>query len=241
LEVIVPRGTSAPAEQTGDEAQMFIRRGVAHVGIGADRYEIGRRMEREMKPDVFLLDDGFQHFRLSRDRNIVLIDALDPLGGGVFPLGRLREPLSALSRATAIVITRAENRHAGIEKLIRRYNRQAPIFRARVVAHMPEGGPAGPVGAFCGLGQPRAFWRTLESLGIHAAPRLVFPDHHRYTARDLEEIFRQAAHAGAQALFTTEKDMMNVPASHVLAPLKLYCLRIGLEIDNETELLRYLL
>jgi len=191
-----------------------------------------------LKPDVFLLDDGFQHLRLQRDHNIVLIDALDPLGGGVFPLGRLREPLTALARATTIVITRAENRHSGIEQLIRRYNPHAPIFRSRII---PAGEfPEGPVAAFCGLGQPRTFWRTLETLGIKAAPRMVFPDHHRYTLGDVQEIGRQAMDAGAQALVTTEKDMMNLPAGVVL-PLKLYCLRIGIEIENEAELLRHIL
>jgi 3-deoxy-D-manno-octulosonic-acid transferase len=238
LDVIVPRGGNAEVEQTGDEAQTYIRQAAAHVGIGSDRYQLGCKMQRELNPDIFLLDDGFQHFRLQRDRNVVLIDALDPLGGGVFPLGRLREPFTALARATAVVITRAEGRHMGIENLIRRYNSRAPIFRARV---LPQGNlPTGPVAAFCGLGQPRTFWRTLEALGIKAAPRLVFPDHHRYTAGDLAEIRRQAADAGAQALVTTEKDMMNLPSGIVL-PLEIYCLRIGIEIENEAELLRHLL
>ncbi len=238
LDVIVPRGGNAGVEQTGDEAQTYIRQAAAHVGIGSDRYQLGCKMQRELNPDIFLLDDGFQHFRLQRDRNVVLIDALDPLGGGVFPLGRLREPFTALARATAVVIMRAEGRHMGIENLIRRYNSRAPIFRARV---LPQGDlPTGPVAAFCGLGQPRTFWRTLEALGIKAAPRLVFPDHHRYTAGDLAEIHRQAADAGAQALVTTEKDMMNLPSGIVL-PLEIYCLRIGIEIENEAELLRHLL
>jgi len=239
LDVVVPRGGNAGVEQTGDEAQAYIRQAAAHVGISADRYEVGRRMERELNPDIFLLDDGFQHFRLQRDRNVVLIDALDPMGGGVFPLGRLREPFTALARATAVVITRAEGCHVGIENLIRRYNPRVPIFRARV---LPQGDlPAGPVAAFCGLGQPRTFWRTLETLGVKAAPRLVFPDHHRYSAADLQEIFRQATAAGAQGLVTTEKDMMNFPGSHFLSPFPLFCLRIRIEIENEAELLQHLL
>jgi tetraacyldisaccharide 4'-kinase len=238
IDLIVPRGGSAPVEQTGDEAQMFIDRAVAHVGIGSERYEVGLRMERELQPDVFLLDDGFQHFRLARDRDIVLIDALDPLGGGIFPLGRLREPFAALARATTVVITRAENRHVGIERLIRRYNPRAPIFRARVVPRSEM--PVGPLAAFCGLGQPRTVWRTLDTIGLHADPRIVFPDHHRYSAGDLAEIGRQAIAAGAGALVTTEKDMMNLPAG-VEAPLRIYCLRIEIEIEDEAELLRHLL
>jgi len=238
IDVIVPRGGTASVEETGDEAQMYIAQGAAHVGIGSDRYEVGQRVERELKPDVFLLDDGFQHFRLRRDQDIVLIDALDPLGGGIFPLGRLREPLKALARASAIVITRAENQHVGIERLIRRYNSWAPVFRTRIVVQSEI--PEGPVAAFCGLGQPRTFWRTLETHGIQAATRLVFPDHHRYSADDLDEIGRQAASAGAQALVTTEKDFANLPAGAPL-PLTIHCLRIGIEIENEAELLRYLL
>ncbi|HSP69395.1 MAG TPA: tetraacyldisaccharide 4'-kinase, partial [Bryobacteraceae bacterium] len=172
---------------------------------------------------------------LKRDRDIVLLDALDPLGGGVFPLGRLREPLSALARATAVVITRAEHGHAGIERLVRQHNASAPIFRSRVVVTGEI--PKCPVAAFCGLGQPRTFWRTLDELGVSVAARLQFPDHHRYTQADLSDIARQAA--GAEALVTTEKDWMNLPAG-VVAPLKLYCLHIGIEIDNEAELLRHL-
>jgi tetraacyldisaccharide 4'-kinase len=158
----------------------------------------------------------------------VLIDALDPLGGGVFPLGRLREPMSAIARATAIVITRSENRHTGLERLIRQHNAKAPIFHSRVVVTGEI--PHGPVAAFCGLGQPRTFWRTLYRLGIPVVCRLQFPDHHRYTQSDVNDIERQSA--GAAALVTTEKDLMNLPAG-VALPLKIYCLHIGIEIETK--------
>ncbi|MBZ5604344.1 MAG: tetraacyldisaccharide 4'-kinase, partial [Acidobacteriia bacterium] len=95
-DVIVARGASAEIGKTGDEAQMFVRAGDAHVGIGRDRFEVGKKIP---EADIFVLDDGFQHRKLARTHDIVVIDALDPLGGGVFPLGRLREPLSALARA----------------------------------------------------------------------------------------------------------------------------------------------
>jgi tetraacyldisaccharide 4'-kinase len=134
------------------------------------------------------------------------------------------------------VITRAENRHTGIERLIRQHNAKAPIFRSRVVVTGEL--PQGPVAAFCGLGQPRTFWRTLDELGISVVCRLQFPDHHRYTEADLRDIERQAA--GTEALVTTEKDLMNLPVG-VPLPLTIHCLRIEIEIENEAELLRHVL
>jgi 3-deoxy-D-manno-octulosonic-acid transferase len=250
-EVIVPKGGDASREQTGDEAQIFIRAGHAHVGIGADRFRVGMMLEKQFAPDLFLLDDGFQHVRLKRDEDLVLVDALDPLGGGVFPLGRLREPFSGLARATAILITRVEEGcgTAGLERLIRRYNAQAPIFRARVIGQgfAPAGGfavnpPCGRIGAFCGLGQPRSFWRSLDSMGVEVAFRQTFGDHHRYTPSDLRRLAARASATGVQTLATTEKDMMNLPpnAQELLQPYSLVWLKIGVEIENEEELLRRL-
>ena len=101
------------------------------MGIGANRWEVGNRLEAELHPDLMLLDDGFQHVELKRDEDIVLIDALDPLAGGLFPLGRGREPLESLGRATVVLVTRAapDRDITGIEQLIRKYNGKAPIFR----------------------------------------------------------------------------------------------------------------
>ncbi len=248
--VIVPRGGHASRDQTGDEAQMFIRAADAHVGIGADRFAVGQRMERELAPDVFLLDDGFQHTGLARQRNIVLIDAQDPLAGGVFPLGRLREPLSALARATEIVITRVEPSQStsGLERLLARYNAQAPVFRSRVVPRRwidfetQKISMAGfkRVAAFCGLGSPRSFWRSLDGLGLELVFTHAFRDHHRYTTADLQWLAAKATATGVDALVTTGKDAINLPedAASLLSPHHLYWLEIAIEIEREEELLR---
>jgi 3-deoxy-D-manno-octulosonic-acid transferase len=242
--------------KTGDEARMFLRAGDAHVGIGAERFATGRRLEQERAPDIFLLDDGFQHVRLARAHDVVLIDALDPLGGGVFPLGRLREPFANIKRATEIVITRVEPDRgtAGIERLLRRYNAEAAVFRSRVVprqwvdlergtAHEISAPGFRRVAAFCGLAVPRAFWRTLEDLGLEMTSRRAFSDHHHYRADELRRLAKEAAATGAEALVTTEKDAINLCEDSVtlVAPHRLLWLKIGIEIDSEEEFLSRIL
>jgi tetraacyldisaccharide 4'-kinase len=232
--VIVPRGAKASTESTGDEAQMFVRAGDAHVGIGADRYAVGCRMEAELAPDIFLLDDGFQHVQLHRDHDVVLVDGSDPEAGGVFPVGRLREGLSALGRATEIVVSR------GAVDGLHGLGLQAPKFTSRVVpGEWMNGKPAGPVAAFCGLGDPRSFWRTLEGLGIKTVMQREFADHHRYSSAELMALAKDAASLGAATLATTEKDAMNLceGAVEMVAPIDLCWLRVGIEIDREDEFL----
>jgi 3-deoxy-D-manno-octulosonic-acid transferase len=254
--VVAPRGQEVPVALTGDEAQVFVRAGHAHVGIGPDRFLVGRQMEQTLHPDVFLLDDGFQHFRLKRDEDLVLIDALDPLAGGMFPLGRRREPLESLARATVVIVTRLDPGQGteGIERMVRRYNSRAPVFRSHMVplhwiefewdrSYALDSRPFGPVAAFCGLGSPRSFWHTLEALGVEVVFRWEFGDHHAYRPSELRRLAVQASTAGARALVTTEKDIMNLcqNAAELLQPHKLFWLKIGVEIENEQELLRRIL
>ncbi len=250
--ILLPAGSRASADLTGDESQMYVRQGLAHVAIGADRFECGRKLSEVLKgPDVFLLDDGFQHWRLHRDVDIVLIDALNPFGGGrIFPEGRLREPLSGLKRASAFIITRVEPGISTqpIEHELRRWNRDAPIFRSSVVPHKWvdsatlrsfSTAPFKLAGAFCGLANPATFWRTLDALGVKTSFRWAFSDHHRYTIRELKRLGRHAREQHAEALIVTEKDVANFckGATELLAPIPVYALQIGIEVEDGQRLL----
>jgi tetraacyldisaccharide 4'-kinase len=254
--LILEPGERAKVSQTGDEPQIFLRRGVAPVGIGADRFDTGQMLQERFGADVLILDDGFQHLRLERQVDIVLIDALAPFGGGeVFPLGRLREPLAALMRADVIVITRSESERGtyNLHLALRRYNARAPIFRARTIPEtwvelatgreIPASElPFDRVGAFCGLGNPASFQTTLDLLGIHPVGYVTFGDHHKYDARELRSLAHQFCAAKAQAAITTEKDTINLceGAIELLAPLPVWWLKIGVEIEREAEFLEFI-
>ncbi len=245
-EVIVPAGAAAAVALTGDEAQIFVRRGTAHLGIDADRYRAGRRMEETLHPDVFLLDDGFQHRKLKRNVDLVLIDTLDPFGGGeVFPLGRLREPMENLTRATAFVLTRAEpgKRTDAVEAVLRRYNPTAPIFRSWVQPSKWRGGtPGGRVAAFCGLANPNTFWRLLKAQGLCVETQWIYEDHHQYTCLEARRMAQLTQVAGLEYLVTTEKDYVNLPegAFPALSGVKLCWIEIEARMEDEAGFLALL-
>ncbi len=249
--LVIRAGDSVPSWKTGDEPQILLRAGAAHLGIGSDRHAVGGMLERTLGAEVFLLDDGFQHWRLRRQLDIVLIDALNPFAGSaVFPLGFLREPLTALRRADAIVLTRAQpgRSYSGIRRRIRSVNSEAPIFLASVEPltwiHFSSGDrvghPPGPVVAFCGLANPASFWTTLANLRVEPVFRCDFDDHHHYTQRQVRTLARQAQGRGARSIVTTEKDAMNLPdcAREILGPMGLYWLKISTRLDDEAGFLR---
>jgi len=249
----VAAGEAVSSHYSGDEAQIYIRSGLAPLGIGADRFQSGMRLLAKFEAGVLVLDDGFQHRKLARNVDIVLIDALRPFGGGeVFPLGRLREPVSGLSRASAVLITRCDGSDLAepIIREVRRWNAQAPIFQSSVeprawVEHATgkcfarAERPFQRIGAFCGLGNPATFRRTLEALGVDIADWLEFDDHHRYRPSELRHMAAQMAARGATALVTTQKDSINLPegAAELIAPMPLYWLEIGIRIEREQEFL----
>jgi tetraacyldisaccharide 4'-kinase len=174
----------------------------------------------------------------------------------LFPLGRLREPIEGLARAGIVLITRSafSDLTPAIVNTVRRYNPDAPVFRASVVPDVwvePASGREYPVaqppferaGVFCGLGNPLAFRRTLESLGVTPVDMVEFPDHHRYRPHELRRAAEQMAAQGAKAMVTTEKDVVNLcdDWKTLIAPLPLYWLKVTMGIECEPELVELVL
>jgi 3-deoxy-D-manno-octulosonic-acid transferase len=247
-------GADVPPAVTGDEAQIFLHAGTAALGIGADRFEAASLLLKHLPADVFLLDDGFQHAALARDVDIVLIDGLDPFGQyATVPVGRLREPLSALARATVFVVTRVthSDRFRAIAAELARYNPAAPVFqtstltrrwRTCTVNKRAETLLKGPVAAFCGLANPQVFFDTLESLDLEVVFSWPFADHHFYSPGEIQRLRQNAQANGASVLVTTEKDRMNLPpgVENIVAPLDLAWLEIEYKLDRENEFLSFL-
>jgi len=217
----------------------------AIFGVGANRFEQGKHLEASV--DVFVLDDGFQHLALARDVDILLVDASQPLARqALLPTGRLREPVSAMARADILIFTRTETvsgSSAAIEKF-----QDFPVFSAatrligfRRLGHGSAIIPleqigAGPFYAFCGIGNPRAFFQDLQNWNLPLTERCEFPDHHRYDARDASELEEAARRAGAKALLTTEKDAQNLHSVEFSA-MPVFIVLVELEISKADALL----
>lgn len=229
-----------------DEVALLRERlaGKVQLGVGADRYQSGATLARH-GIDWFVLDDGFQHRKLARDVDIVLIDATDPFGGGLtLPAGRLREPLSALGRADIVVITRSVQAPSpAIEAILRRHTK-SPVFyastRLESVLRVPRLDVALPMQdwqkarflAFCGIGNPAAFFEDLRNWGLAPVQQRSFPDHHAYTTREAAELEKAAADSGADALLCTEKDVWNL-RNVQFATLPVYCCRISFDLPEK--------
>jgi len=177
-----------------------------------DRVRGGQAVLREHpETDVLVLDDGFQHRRLARDFDLVLIDAANPFGyGHVHPRGLLREPIDGLKRADAILITRSNEGEATITGEVYRCDHLHTGFRSgdRV---LPLDALIGRrYFSFCGIGNPESFGRQLGSLGGVCVGQRWFGDHHAYRESELAELKRAARAAGAEVLLTTEKDWVKI-------------------------------
>jgi tetraacyldisaccharide 4'-kinase len=228
-----------------DEVALLRERvaGKVKLGVGPDRYANGMTLSRH-GIDCFILDDGFQHLRLARDANIALIDATDPFGGRmVLPAGRLREPVSALGRADLVVITRSVQASSpALEAVLRRHT-NSPIFYASThlenVLRVPRLDIPLPQQdwrkarflAFCGIGNPAAFFNDLRQWGFQLVRERSFADHHAYTAEEAVELEKAASASSADALLCTEKDVWNL-RNVQFRSLPVYCCRISFELPE---------
>jgi tetraacyldisaccharide 4'-kinase len=224
LVLVGPEPGSGPAQAGDEPVEMAIRLPGVPVVVDADRVRGGAEaMTRGA--DIIVLDDGFQHLRLGRDLDLVLVDAGDPWGGGrLAPRGRLREPLAGLERADALLVTKVaadpEPVLDEVKRVAARWSGGAPVLAARLVptrVRRPGGvSPAGVltgrrVVAIAGVGRPEGFADLLRDAGAEVAATRWFDDHHRFS---LDEVRRVAAEAGqlGSVVVTTAKDAVKMPA-----------------------------
>jgi tetraacyldisaccharide 4'-kinase len=201
-------------EQCGDEPFLLARTipGLMVV-IGPDRYEAGLLAASTFYPDVFLLDDGFQHLRLHRDLNILLLDYSHPFGNGwTLPAGLLREPRSALARADMCIFTRCPEGPLSPRALpgtvscnARHQLSTARSFSEDIPLHFSSLHNRSLV-AFAGIAEPQFFFEGLRAQGLNLAATISFPDHAVYSEYQIAEITRALQVSGADSAITTEKD-----------------------------------
>ncbi len=232
------QGPLPSADEAGDEPLLIARRcPEVAVLVGADRRALARHARDELRLDTVLLDDGFQHRKLARDEDIVVLDGTTGLGNGqLLPRGPLREPPKALSRATLFWV-RAPAGAAAPQPAL-----PGPVVSTRYVPtnwvdpegrlHPPAALVGQPVLALAGLARPGGFLATLRALGVVLKDAALFPDHHRFTAAQLGGVQARAAQLGARVV-TTEKDAVRLPSG-----LEVWQVRLGVEVLSGAEHLR---
>jgi len=204
----------------GDEPLLIARKLGVPVVVGEDRHRAGEMAEATFGPQLHLLDDGFQHRRLARDFDIELVTATDARDS-LLPAGRLREPISSLSRADAVVLTN----DASANGLRLRNQLIWRVRRAIIVTKTKQ-----PCIAFGGIARPQEFFAQLRAAGIAIAATRTFRDHHPYKEPDIRELLELQKQHGAPAFVTTEKDAVNLGAHlEVLQPLHVVPVRMQLE------------
>ena len=198
------------AARFGDEPMLLARRvsETAAVYVGADRYLAGELAERDGAVDVFLLDDGFQHRKLARDLDVVLLTRTE-VEDCLLPAGNLREPLRALRRADVVVLREEDTGLAGfVAEMCAGKVPEIWVIRRRLASASL---PARPV-VFSGIARPESFVAMLAEAGCEAVAEVRFRDHHRYTEADIERLVALARESGTDSFVTTEKDAVKLSA-----------------------------
>jgi len=246
---IVSRGYGSKDGAPNDEAMELSARlpNVPHIQ-NPDRVAAARKCIEEHSSEAIVVDDGFQHRKLARDVDIVLVDASNPFGYGfLIPRGLQREPVASLSRADAVVVTRCDRVNpAELESLRQRISNEtsAPIAFARTKASTLiqsdgkevsiEDAAAGKWFAFSAIGNPAAFEASLSEIGFSVADTMRFRDHHHFSENDLKKIAAAAKQSGADRIVCTHKDLVKVGAAEIDG-IAVFALRVDVEIVEGRE------
>ena len=213
-------GRRADAREIGDEPALLARKlPQVPIILCADRFRGGQVAEAQFTVDAHILDDGFQHLALARDVDLLALDATQTISDWhLLPAGRQREPLSALRRAQMVVLTRTDSVDPRpLEELVLQVHPAAHVFRSQTgllgwrdaltgESVLIEEIRAKKVAAFCGIGNPQAFFADLRRWGFRLAAEDAFPDHHVYTGGEIRRLVERALRNDAAALLTTQKD-----------------------------------
>jgi len=243
-------------DESGDEPFLLAQNlnGRAAVISDANRVAAASWAIDNLKTEVFILDDAFQHQSIRRDLNILTIDATNPWGNrSLLPKGRLREPITELSRADCVMITRAndsdqidelrseiESRRPGLPTFISSIE-FAGLQKLDGTNSSPEinAFSAKPVAAFCGIGNPESFFSLLRGAGCQLKDTSAFRDHHKYTQADIDRLVNHAAHNGAEAILTTAKDAVKLKLLSFTLPC--YVVNIAMNIEGEERFLDHII
>ena len=239
--------------EAGDEAYMLAKHlPDVPVLIGTERAKTGRYAIEHFGAQVAILDDGYQHWQLARDMDILLVDAVNVFGNGyLLPRGTLREPLSHIDRADVCLMTKVDQAAPGaiehIWETFRSYNQDGLILES---IHQPRqfvrlsdwyediGAGGIPVTemegkkvlALSAIGNPASFEQTLADLGVEIVESMRYPDHHDYDERDMAEVLYRAETLGVEAIVSTEKDAVKVPGDVVRAKWRIPMYVIAVEV-----------
>jgi len=220
------------AADFGDEPLLIARSLGVPVIIGESRYAAGQIAEQKFQPQVHILDDGFQHRSLARDFDIVLMSECD-FDDKLLPSGRLREPLSSLQRADAIVLGQDSSAHdVEIENFARPGK---PVWRMSRQISIPAT-PVAPI-VFCGIARPQQFFAQVRAAGIAPAAEVEFRDHHAYNRSDIERLLTMRGKLSGGGFLTTEKDAVNLGSLSLRADLKPFAVAVlSLRLDHPTNI-----
>lgn len=236
--LLVSDGVSvlAGAALAGDEPVMLARQlPGAVIAVGPRRDVVGRRVEERFGPRAHLLDDGYQHLRLARDLDVACVSPAD-LADRPVPAGWLREGRAALGRADVVLVSRDGASEEALSNAAAHVGPDRAFFVRRhargffTAAGRPHAAP-GRAFLLSGIARPERFSADVAACGTEVAGHDAFRDHHAFSAAQLAAAWAQARERGADALVTTEKDLVRIPAPE--GEPMLLVLRIDVEIEDE--------